>query len=307
MVDDLTDREQEILKSLPGPPETAEIRTTHVWIIEWLFPNDPPTGRLLHEWMNAHRPGWSAYQQCRSKADVIRSIERATVRAQQSNMTPVLHLETHGGDVGLGGPDQSGFLELLTWDEITNPLQELNVATHCNLVVFVAACIGFAGVQALRRGPRAPAVALVGPDADVEPSNLFAGTKEFYRRWTDKSPRLEDVTVSASREAGTVSFELEPFAALFYEAFVEQLITSIRPSEHHRRNERLRRRMLQSTALSASEVEEQLAFLPTLPSWTVLQEIWDKMFMIDLYPENRERFGLDVKAIVEIIVHGCDR
>jgi len=306
MADPLTDREREILKNLPRPPETAEIRTTNVWIIEWLFPADPATGRLLHEYLKMGRSGWSTYEHCHSKAQVLDSIQRAILRAQQSNMIPVLHLETHGGDVGLGGPDPTGSSELLTWDELTTPLQQLNLSTHCNLVVFVAACIGFAGVQALRRGPRAPAVALVGPDADVEPGGLLSATKEFYRRWTDKQPRFEEIAMSASHVAETVTLELVPFADLFYDAFVEELITSIRPSERHRRVDRLRRRMLQATELSVPELEERLACVPALPSWTALQEIWDKMFMIDVYPENRRRFGLDVQTIVEMIVKDYD-
>lgn len=302
MADDLTDVEREILKGLPAPPATAEIRTTNVWIVEWLFPDDRPTGRLLHEWMMARRPGWSAYFSCTSKAQVIHRIESATARAQRSNMIPVLHLEAHGDEIGLGGPDASGRPELLTWEELTDALQGLNLATRCNLVVFVAACIGFAGVKALRRGPRAPAIALVGPDATVKATNLLWATKEFYRRRMDKRPNLQEIAESASREAGTVTVELEPFTTLFYEAFVEELITSVRPSEHHRRTERLRQRMLATTALSASEIEDRLALSPPLPSWDALQSVWDKMFMIDLYPENQERFGLDVRTIVEAIL-----
>jgi hypothetical protein len=30
--------------------------------------------------------------------------------------------------------------------------------------------------------------------------------------------------------------------------------------------------------------------------------VWDEMFMIDLYPQNRERFGINMTAIVEMIV-----
>jgi hypothetical protein len=33
-----------------------------------------------------------------------------------------------------------------------------------------------------------------------------------------------------------------------------------------------------------------------------LQGVWDEMFMIDLYAENRERFGINMTAIVEMIV-----
>lgn len=306
--DDLTDAERQLFESLPGPPATAEIRSTNVWIVEWLPPNERHTGRLLHEWMRDRRPGWSAYYSCRNKAQVIQAIERATARAEHSDMVPVLHLEAHGGDVGLGGPDGTGCSELLTWDELTNPLQQLNLATRCNLVVFVAACTGFAGIQALRRGPRAPAIALVGPDDSVMPRNLLCGAKEFYRRWMDKNPKnLQDIAVSASREAGTVAFELEPFAVLAYEALVEWLITSIRPAERLRRTEQMRQRMLADTVLSALEIEHRLASLPSVASWVALQKMWDEMFMIDLYPRNRERFGVDMRAIADVITESRGR
>jgi hypothetical protein len=279
----------------------AEIRTTNVWIVEWLPAGERLTGQNLHDWMKEQRPGWSAYFPCGNKSEVIAAIARATKCAQGSEMIPVLHLESHGGDEGLEGPDGKGSKEFLTWDDLTEPLQQLNLATRCNLVVVVAACIGFAGVQAFRRGPRAPAVALVGPDAVVAPTNLEWGTKEFYRRWMDENPRLSDIAASASREAGTVSFEWEPFCILAYEALVESFIKSIRPAERLGRTERVRQRMLAETELTALEIESRLALLPPIGPWVECQLIWDQMFMIDLYPKNRERFGLDVKTIMERI------
>ena len=304
---ELTDCERELIESLPGPPTTAEIRATNVWIVEWLPADEQHTGRLLHEWMKDRRPGWSAHYSCKNQAQVIQAIERATVRAQHSKMIPVLHLEAHGGDVGLEGPDGTGRSALLTWEELTDPLQQLNLVTRCNLVVVVAACTGFAGIRALCRGPRAPAIALVGPDANVMPRNLLGGTKEFYRRWMEKNPKLEDIAGSASREAGTVAFEWEPFAVLFYEALVEWLITSMRTAERLGRREHMRQRMLADTALSASDIEDRLAFLPTAPSWVALQQMWDEMFMIDLYPHNRARFGVDMRTIVEVITESRGR
>ncbi len=298
---DLTDTERELFERLPGPPVTAEIRATNVWIVEWLSPDERHAGRVLNDWMKDRRPAWSAYCPCKNKTEVLVAIERATSRAQRSEMVPVLHFEAHGGDAGLEGPDGNRGLELLSWDELTEPLQQLNLATRCNLVVVVASCTGFAGIKALRRGPRAPAVALVGPDGPVMPSNLLWGTKEFYRRWIDKSPSLHDIAASASQEAGTVVFQSEPFAILFHEALVEHLITLMRPDEQRQRAERFRRRMLEETELSASEIERQLATLPVLPPTDQLQGMWDVMFMIDLYPANRKRFGVDMNAIVQIL------
>ena len=231
---DLTDTERELSQSLPRPPATAAIQLTNVWIVEWLPPNEQRTGWLLHEWMKDRRPGWSAYSLCKTKQEVLSAIERATSRAQQSGMVPALHLEAHGGELGLEGPDGSGGRELLSWDELTEPLQKLNLITRCNLIVVVAACTGFAGIKAFHRGPRAPAVALVGPDAPVMPSSLLSGTKEFYRRWRDESPKLGKMAASASQQAGTVTFEVEPFAVLAYEAMVQELIASMRRAQAKR-------------------------------------------------------------------------
>lgn len=299
---DLTDAEEEVFQRLPGPPATAGIRVSNVWIVEWLPSNEQRTGWLLQEWMKDRRPRWSTYSLCKTKLEVLSAIERATTRAQQSGMVPALHLEAHGCALGLEGPDGSGGRELLSWDELTEPLQRLNLMTRCNLIVVVAACTGFAGIKAFHREPRAPAFALVGLDAQVMPSNLLSGTKEFYRRWWDESPKLGEMAASASQQAGTVTFEVEPFAILAYEAMVQQLIVSTRPEEQRLRADRIRQRMVAENRWSAAEIDRRLTLMSQFPSPTELQQVWDKMFMIDLYPENRERFGVDMTAIVELVV-----
>jgi hypothetical protein len=305
---DLTTKEQEIFENLPGPPVMASIQSSNIWIIEWLPPNERHTGKSLHDWMKERRPGWSAYYSCKSKADVIKAIACATIRTQKTKMIPVLHLEAHGDrdNEGLIGPGETGSLELLEWDKLTLSLQQLNLATRCNLVVVVAACTGFAGIKALCRGPRAPAVALVGPDATVTPNNLLWGTKEFYRRWMDNGSKLSDIAESASREAGTVCFEWEPFAVLAFNTMIASLIISMRPEEQHRQVDRIRQLMLADNKFSDWEIEHRLSYCPSIPSQVELQLMWDKMFMIDLFPENRERFGIDMNAIIKIVTQNID-
>ena len=173
-------------------------------------------------------------------------------------------------------------------------------------MVVVAACVGFAAVQAFQRGPRAPAVALVGPDANVTPNELLAGAKEFYRRWKDSST-LTEIVESASREMGEVHFEPEPYAALCFEAMVAALVKGVRPPERQKRLEKLRQRLLAETELNSVEVESRLAQLPLLPDWEWWQQTWDQMFMIDLWPENKERFGIDARDITERISRLADK
>jgi hypothetical protein len=299
---ELVDYEQELFDSLPGPPVTAKNKTTNVWIIEWLPPNDQKTGLQLHEWMQNKRPKWSYYSKCLNKGEVLSSIERAISLAERHPFIPVLHLEAHGNEDGLGCLNENGNIESLSWDELTEPLQRLNLATRCNLIVVVAACIGFAGILALVRGPRAPAVAIVGPDAPIEVGRLFEGTKEIDRRWMDDNPNLTDIVNSASRESGSVLFDWEPFTVLAYDVLSEHLIISLRDDQQHLRKCRIRQLMLSHAFGSEEEIENKLSLLSPSFQKTLIQKMWDEMFMIDLFPENAEQFGVDWSEVVDIII-----
>lgn len=298
----LTDHEIELLDRLPGPPITADIRVTNVWIVEWLFPADTKTGQLLHDWIEERRPGWSAYSICRSKVELFAALDRAAKVAQKSKMIPVLHIEAHGSEYGLEGPNGVGGSDLLDWDELSVPLQKLNIATGCNSVVFVAACTGFAAIQTFYGGPRAPALALVGPDRKLTGSDLLQGAKEFYRRWISRIPKLDDIVDSASLEVEPAILGLEPFAVLAFEAVGEWLIKSARSDEQHRRKENMRRRLQGLNRFTKTEIEQKLGIYSSIPPASYVQQKWDELFMIDLYPANQQRFGVDMTAVLEIIV-----
>jgi len=291
----LTKAEIDLIEKLPGPPRVAGLRTTNVWIVEWLFVRDEKTGRLLHEWIHERRPGWSAYSSYWSKAEVLAAIDRAAAESLRSGMIPVLHIEAHGDKLGLGGPegkDHSGFI---TWDDLTLPLQRLNMATRCNLMIFVAACTGFAAINTFTGGPHAPAVFLAGPDGRLTGSSLLAGTKELYRGLMGGTPGVSAILEDASREMEPVTFEPEPFAVLAFESLAESLVVFARQEELRRRTERVRWHM-QSTGVKEHKDR-------TLRSVCAdeLQRRWDELFFIDRWSENRERFGVDMAKIVDMV------
>ncbi len=295
---DFSDAEWSVIETLPRPSALGSVLTTNVWVVEWLSPLDRHTGRDLYEWMECRRPGWATYRACNTKEDLIHAIDLARRHALSHGSAPILHIESHGCETGLARSSGEN-AELLSWDELTIPLQKLNLATQCNLIVVFAACVGFGGIQAFCQGPRAPAVVLVGPDANLMPSELLAGTKEFYRRCSDTNPALADIVESASREMGTVHFKYEPFATFCYEAMIGNLVKSIRPSEQLARIYKRKQRLLTETELSPSEIDFRLIQFPLIDPWENLQKIWDEMFMIDIDPGNKQRFGLNMKTIVE--------
>ena len=218
-----------ILGSLAGPPKPlalSVIRPEKIVILEWLFETDRRTGHELNVWLQNHFPGWSTYFPCRTKRDVHNAIRSAIRLCRAQDIVPVLHIEAHGSPLGLHGPDRHGTEDTASWEELTEPLQILNLASACNLIVFIAACIGFAGIQAFHRGPRSPALALIGPDDDVEPNPLLNGSKEFYRRMRDIGWSISAAAESASREMAPIGLEVEPFATMALDSMVRSLLIS---------------------------------------------------------------------------------
>lgn len=302
---ELSDAERRLFLNLPKPPADGYARKPQVvWIVEWLGCDEQPTGRELHEWISRHINLKSTYFSCKTKKEVIATIQRLTLFARQklSFQIPILHIEAHGNENFLEGPNRSGDREQLYWSELNGPLQELNRITRCNLIVFIAACAGFAGIKVFFHGPLAPAIALVGPVIKIRPGDLLNATKEFYRRLKDAKPNLDAMVESAARETSNVLIEFEPLVLLAYEAFAEYLIVSKRPDNIRCQKERLRQLMRTKTPFSQNEIERRLGIdLPLEKQKLHSQTIWNTMFMIDVFPENKERFDVNWSEIHEIV------
>lgn len=302
---ELSDAERRLFLNLPKPPADGYARKPQVvWIVEWLGGDEQPTGRELHEWIFRHSNLESKYFSCKAKKEVIATIQRLTLFASEKSsfQIPILHIEAHGNEDFLEGPNRTGGREKFYWSELNGPLQELNRITRCNLIIFIAACNRFAGIKIFFHGPLAPAVALVGPVVKISPGDLLNATKEFYRRFKDDQPNLDAMVESATRQTGNVLIEWEPFVLLAYEAFVESLIVSKRLDNKRCQNERLRQLMQTKTPFSQNEIERRLDIdLPLEEQNLHSQSIWNTMFMIDVFPENMERFGVNWSKLHDIV------
>jgi len=301
----LTDPEIELFQRLPGPPEKCALKkTTIIWIIEWVPLADQNTGVELYEWLKEQQISSPIYHRCTNKIDVLSSMEQVASYVQETGAIPVLHIEAHGGMKGLEGPGVKGGSEHLSWEELANPLQKINFNTKCNLLIVIAACTGFAAITSFFKGPFAPFAAMVGPASEIAPFSLLHATKELYRRLADKKANLSEMAENASKEAGTVTFEPESSALLAFESFAQSLIYSQRPEQQKLRIERIRQLMEQETLLSVDEIDWRMACIYPCPLALRKQEqqkMWDKMFMIDIFPENQMKFGVDWSVIFDII------
>ena len=65
---------------------------------------------------------------------------------------------------------------------------------------------------------------------------------------------------------------------------------------------RIRKRMLEETRLHGAEIKYRFSHFSPSDRVSLIEAMWDKMFMIDLYPGNRERFGINWDEIVDMIL-----
>ena len=277
MSEELSNFEAEMLVTLPQPPQFATARTNELLIVECLGPDERKTGHELWQWAESKRVGWAKYHLCSDKTELFDLLARVSDGALNSVRFPILHLEAHGDADGLYWTEFSG--PSVRWEELTGHLQVLNEAIKCNLMIAVSACIGIAGMKAISMGPRAPAIAIIGPCSNAMPSELLAGFKKFYRRLIRGDGMLHEYAASASNEVGDVSFAVQPLTVLAWETFMSKLVVETRPwrktSGGVLPNRRHARRLTK-----------------------IFEEMWAEMFMFDLFPENAGRFQLDIRRAV---------
>jgi hypothetical protein len=308
---ELTEAEQKILDDLYGLPKEGYFKKpTHIWIIEWLSSSDRHTGRELHEWMQERNYSFrSVYWECFSKDKVLAAIERAATHTEHHGIIPLIHFEAHGSEDGLS--DSREGENVLTWDELTKPLQRLNLATRCNLIVLVAACKGYAGLLAFANTksyresrPTAPALVIAGPVDDLLSKQLLEENKEFYRRLSEKLAELDNAIMNASNEC-SCKIDRVVFTNLLYEELLEHLIILLREDQRKTRINRLREQFLKinNKGTLSPEEERRLEEARSPAFWAKThQQQWDTMFMIDIFPENQEMFGVNWLSVTKKIL-----
>ncbi len=294
--------------------EGLTLRFGRIVIIEWLMPDDPTTGEALIKWMEQrgyHKTAGRKIQlyRPRTREDFLNTLATIATETTAGAPAPLIHIEAHGNTEedpsGYWHRDEYGHESLLKWEELEPYLRAINLACRCNLLLLSAACWGHAAILAASTTHRVPFIACVGFGTSVIPGPLHEAVKEFYRQVLDGTGKhLGDAVDAAQRELGANGeIHFDVMQGLSYEAMEDNLRSVLTPDA-------LRARAL---AIAMRSLGGGVPMLDRLPYSTALdrlhrdqaagmQRIWDIRFMIDLYPENRERFGCDIDGLVTALL-----
>jgi hypothetical protein len=289
-----------------------------VIVIEWLSPSDRKTGFELAIWMrergfDSKRTIEFASVSCGK--ELISALQEIAATTRAGQPWPLIHIEAHGerGDFASGqlprgyfGPDGKGGEECLTWAELTPHFVAINEATRCNLQLVSASCWGQAAVFAATDTSRVPFVVCVGFSTKVSEISVLETTKEFYRRLFDGTTQQMDVAVeSAARQlAEHEGLEWESVPLLSYEGLEQSIRERCSPEAIRERALNLAMRLVGPG---------NIPLISSLPYATAVAQlhqgqaeaarrVWKMRFMIDLFPENAERFDVDIESMVREIM-----
>lgn len=240
----------------------SALRFNRVVLLESLGSADLKTGRSLSEdlpyiGMEYDLPIPIEFHSINSKRELLDQLDELTVRAQCSEVYPVLQIDAHGSDAPPGLVMNSG--ELVKWYEVETLLRRLNLATRCNLFLVSATCFGLFANLTVAIANRAPFWAVVGPIGEISAGDVADALRRFYRALFAQVAPTEIVDSLQGSQLRVITAEW--FFVQSYKYLVQKLDPSVPGS-----------------------TEEFDNFL-------------EHFFMTDIYPENHVKYSVTFEKI----------
>jgi hypothetical protein len=206
-------------------------------------------------------------------------------QASVSRSVPFLHIECHGDlDDGLLFRNGSS----TPWGDVALLIAELNAATGCNLVVAFSCCYGAHFLGEIKdHVERAPALCVIGPVEAVYPDELLNSMRNFYRNLVSDRDFASSALILSSQRLTSGGWHLQT-AESWYEKTIIGLIknmctlkqTEIRVRRLHREGKQ------RGVHKSLGSIKRYLK----AKNHEFYASHFDRYFMIDRFPSNRDRF-----------------
>lgn len=223
------------------------------------------------------------YVKIKNKQHLINEIRKIK---DAENVWPLIHIAAHGNDEGTG-------IKLLEdeilWPELTKELSEMNTRAMNTTILLMALCKGARLVTEFNNAIRAPYFTMIGPKHEINWNKLDRCLFEFYKvllRTYNLELALEE---TAKYNGGFI-----PFYYLNCVGAFQRLVSDFKKKieggqfkhellDSYKRQEGKKADWDFKNKVGDKEFQKEII--------SQALDIWKKhWFMMDLYPENEERF-----------------
>jgi hypothetical protein len=279
------------------PVYTTTFTFNSVVVIESLPPGEFRSGRDLFETTMAPAahadPGLlcDLYQPT-SRLEFLGVLRAIQQDAQQHDVSPIIHIETHGDEAGIGLADG----ELILWSDIADALKAINEASQFNLLVVAAMCHGWHMIDILRPTDRAPAFGIVATRDTVAAGDLLTIMQAFYSALLRPGHDLRAALIKANGtgEEDGWNFEMIGAEVMLCRIFSHYLETL---STEETQTQRVNRLVADLARAQNLDIVHTMELRGRITAALDNHEAWFNMYrtrflMLDRYPENSKRFPL---------------
>jgi len=276
---------------------------SRIVIIQSLFSGDEFTGTKLHEDLET----LNSFHDLGLEVDLI-NIERKDelfgalkgIREKTKDGSyPLLHLEIHGSN------DTSGLIlssrDYVGWSELKGPLTEINIACRLNLIVILAVCYGAHLMQIIQPVDRAPCWGLIGPTEEIKCGLILKSFYEFYKVLIETGSGAEAFKILAKlrdNEGFKGAYRFSNAEYFFKTVYLRYKEEECSPSSISKRAKRMYRKMKKEKGNSLRSVGQIKRDLRRTQE-EYFYKYSENFFMCDLFEENKSRFNVKYKEVVE--------
>lgn len=272
---------------------------TRILIVQSLPDTDGHPGRRLREDIE-DRAALGAInvradlEVVQSRAQLMDVLRGAAARSRADGDKPILHLECHGSTQPDGIQTADG--TVVTWDELKPELIELNVATHCHLLVTLASCYGAALGRIVTLDDRAPVMAYVGAMDSVQAGHFADGYGAFYETLLTTGSGDEALSQLRNASGEEVRYFFMTAPGLLQRAYagLERMLAAEGGDWGRARILRERYRKIDVKRVPSTQ-EMMDIFRKTKPD--TIRRLADHFLMVDLFPENQDRFPVTMNEL----------
>jgi hypothetical protein len=205
--------------------------------------------------------------------------------------TPLLHIECHGNDDGIGLANRRDFI---AWHELRDYLVPINIATRMNLIVSIAACYGVFAIRELVPSARAPFLAALSTDRAAYPDELYQGFAAFYTTLLETLDGDQALSQVRHNTPGAPFFFIDALGhfKLIYRNYLARQCT---PEQYRRRAQVIQDKQRESGCpiTSVDDIYTRLVE----DQKPAFERLWREHFLVDLCPRNAERFPLSYAEV----------
>lgn len=276
------------------------MKKTHfnrIAIIQSLPEDQLQTGKMLYEDIDTINNAYDLrldlkFYKIKSKEDFLNLLLNLIQDVKESGLIPILHIEVHGNKKGF--ELSSG--DFVTWKDLKKSLIELNIATRNNLFIVLAACYGAYLMEILLPTDRSPCWGLVGPKDETYGDVLLKSLRAFYTELLMTGNGGNAVKLlNAEVPDGVEGYYLTSAEIFFEKVFKKYYAVNYTKQGIKKRALNLYNNFKEiNKHVPSISIFKKNLLIEKKKSFKKYKKIF---FMIDLYPENKNRFRIEYKDL----------